>query len=711
MRCFFILLFLIFNVCTWGNTVLYGLLERLIPTHKENFIFEIRDNRSTNDFFELSTKDGKIYIVANSPISAASGLNWYLKYYCNCSFSFCEDQCKLPKLLPKIETPIRKDAIVNNNFYMNYCTFSYTTAFWDWNRWEKEIDLMALNGINTPMAMVGVEAVWRNTLRRFKYTDDEIKSFLCGPVYFAWFLMGNLEKIGGPLPDEWFDRQSNLQNKILKRMREYGMHPVFQAFYGMVPRSLSSKYPDAKIVEQGLWGGGFKRPPILLSTDPLFREMAKVWYEEYEQLYGVSDCFAGDLFHEGGNANGLNVKEIAAGVQKAMLECNPKSKWYIQAWGHNPEPELLAGLDRNHTVVVDISAEYWTRWKDRKGFDGFPWIWAHVTNYGGNVGLHGRLDAIAHGVLDGLNDPFASKCIYGIGAAPEGIEVNPVVFDMANEMRWRSESLNVEEWIKQYAIRRYGSENNNVKKAWNIFYHTVYGTYEKHRRPSESVFCAKPSLKGNRITASPWSQCRTFYNHDEFAKGVALFLKESETFSGVSTYEYDVVDLVRQYLADLGRDSYFKFVDAYKKGDKEGFKYEAERFLEVLMDQDRLLSTHYSFSVSKWIDLARRASNVKEIQDLYEYNARQLITTWTDRNTHQRDYAHKEWGGMLRDFYYPRWQMYIAYLQDKLDGKEVEEPDFYPIERKWVEANNKYEFQNTSEVVKIAKQLFEKYYK
>ena len=44
---------------------------------------------------------------------------------------------------------------LSDNFYMNYCTFSYTTAFWDWKRWEREIDLMALSGINMPMAMVG----------------------------------------------------------------------------------------------------------------------------------------------------------------------------------------------------------------------------------------------------------------------------------------------------------------------------------------------------------------------------------------------------------------------------------------------------------------------------------------------------------------------------------------------------------------------------
>lgn len=687
-----------------------GLVKRILPSGSEkNFVFELSEKKSPVDFFEISSKGSKIHVSGNTPISIAFGLNWYLKYYCNCSFSFCESNNVLPKKLPLLKEKIRLETPLKCNFYMNYCTFSYTASFWDWERWEREIDLMALNGVTTPMAMVGVEAVWRNTLRKFNYTDDEIKEFLCGPAFLGWFLMANLENHGGPLPDEWFNRQISLQKKIVTRMREYGMHPVFQGFFGMVPNSFHLKYPEAEISNQGDWMG-FKRPPVLLSTDPLFAEMADVWYEEYEKLYGMTDCFGGDLFHEGGVTEGIDVADVASGVQECMLEYNPDAKWFIQAWGNNPKSELLTGLDRGHTVIVDLCAEYWTRWKDRKGFDGFPWIWSHITNYGGNIGLHGRLDAIAHGVIDGLNDSIAAKSMLGIGSTPEGIEVNPVVFDLSNEMRWHNDLVNMEEWIRRYADRRYGKENENIRQAWSIFYHTVYGTYKSHRRPSESVFCAKPSLKGKRITASAWSQCRIFYNPEEFSGGLKLFLAESEKFKGIRTYEYDAVDFVRQYLADLGRDAYIKFVNAYKNGDKETFSRESERFLSLILDQDKLLSSTSWFNVSNWIDMARSASKIESIKNQYEYNARLLVGTWSDSNTSLRDYGHKEWGGMLRDYYYPRWKTYVSYLQEKLEGKDVNEPDFYLEEKKWVDSHNEYKIKPT-DVVKLAKSLFEKYHR
>lgn len=595
--------------CLHALQPLNGLVKRILPGYENEFLFELSGTNSNKDYFEISSKGTKIYITGNSPVSIASGLNWYLKYYCNCSFSFCKDQNKLPNKLPEIKKTIKKEASLNCNFYLNYCTFSYTAAFWDWERWEREIDLMALNGINTPMAMVGVEAVWKNTLNQFGYTDNEIKDFLCGPAFLGWLLMGNLEKHGGPLPDEWFERQIELQKKILKRMREYGMTPVFQAFVGLVPNSLRHKYPEAEIVDQGEWMG-FKRPSVLLSSDPLFEEMAEVWYEEYENLYGKTDYYAGDLFHEGGKAEGLNIAEIAHGVQKSLLEYNPDAKWFIQAWGENPKPALLAGLDKKHAVIVDLSSEYWTRWKDRKGYDGFPWVWSHITNYGGNIGLHGRLDAIVNGILDAQADSCASKSLFGIGSTPEGIEVNPIVFDLANEMRWRTSAFDLKEWVRKYADRRYGIQSKNLEQAWEIFYQTVYGTYDRHRRPSESVFCAMPSLKGKRITASAWSQCKIFYDPAKYAEGVNIFLKESRRLHESETYRYDAVDMVRQYLADLGRLAYSNLVKAYKAKDLKMFKKESALFLQVLQDQDRLLSSHESFHVSQWLKQARSISTI-----------------------------------------------------------------------------------------------------
>ena len=40
-------------------------------------------------------------------------------------------------------------------YYMNVCTFGYSYVWWGWERWEREIDWMAMNAINIPLAFVG----------------------------------------------------------------------------------------------------------------------------------------------------------------------------------------------------------------------------------------------------------------------------------------------------------------------------------------------------------------------------------------------------------------------------------------------------------------------------------------------------------------------------------------------------------------------------
>ena len=40
-------------------------------------------------------------------------------------------------------------------YFRNVCTFGYSYVWWGWERWEREIDWMAMNAINIPLAFVG----------------------------------------------------------------------------------------------------------------------------------------------------------------------------------------------------------------------------------------------------------------------------------------------------------------------------------------------------------------------------------------------------------------------------------------------------------------------------------------------------------------------------------------------------------------------------
>lgn len=60
---------------------------------------------------------------------------------------------------PSISTP--SSLCPRYRYYQNVCTQSYSYAWWDWARWEREIDWMALSGINLALAFLGQELVWQ----------------------------------------------------------------------------------------------------------------------------------------------------------------------------------------------------------------------------------------------------------------------------------------------------------------------------------------------------------------------------------------------------------------------------------------------------------------------------------------------------------------------------------------------------------------------
>ncbi len=257
------------------------------------------------EFFEISADSGRVVIDGNSKVALATGLNWYLKYVAGIHISWNNLTQPLPDKLPLPKETIRKKASVADRYYLNYCTFSYSMPFWDEERWMKEIDWMALHGINMPLMMTGIETVWRNLLKKLGYDDEEIGRFISGPAFLAWWQMNNLEGWGGPLPDQWYDRQSALQHKIVARMRSLGIEPVYPGYAGMVPHDINSIL-GYKVADPGKWCG-FVRPAFLSPDTEEFSYLADLYYQELDSLYGKAKYYSMDPFHEGGNTSGVDL--------------------------------------------------------------------------------------------------------------------------------------------------------------------------------------------------------------------------------------------------------------------------------------------------------------------------------------------------------------------------------------------------------------------
>ena len=714
MRTICLICMLCLAVVVKAASPIQGLLERIDKGASRKFVIE--QVKSPTDFFELDQKGDKVVIRGNNYVSIATGVNWYLKYYAGIQLSWNGMTAQLPAVLPAVPQKERHETDLKYRYDFNYCTYSYTMAFWDWDRWEKEIDWMALHGINLPLAVVGADVVWYNVLTKLGYTKDEINEFIAGPAFQGWWLMNNLEGWGGPNPDSWYKQRETLQKQILKRMREYGIRPVLPGYSGMVPHNAKERL-GLNVSDPGLWCG-YRRPAFLQPTDPRFNEIADLYYKEMSRLYGKADFYSMDPFHEGGNVAGVDLNAAGQAIWGAMKKANPKAVWVAQAWQANPRQKMIENLPAGDLIVLDLFAESRPQWGDpestwyrKEGFGKHDWLYCMLLNYGGNVGLHGKMKHVIDEFYKAKTSSFG-KTMKGVGMTMEGSENNPVMFELLCELPWRPARFDKDEWLKNYTVARYGKADKAVQDAWLLLSNTIYNCPAKNTQQGthESVFCGRPDYDVFQV--SSWSEMEPYYKPEDIIRAAGIMLSAADRFKGNNNFEYDLIDIVRQAVAEKGRLVYPIMIDAYKAGEKELFAASSQRFLDLILLQDKLLAARPEFKVGTWIEKARNLGTTPEEKDLYEWNARVQVTTWGNRVAADegglRDYAHKEWNGLLRDFYYNRWKVWIDRQKAQLNGAPVKAIDFYAIEEPWTKQTNPYSSQAEGDVIEVAKEVYAK---
>lgn len=734
MRKLLLAFFCLFAIVA-NATPIDELLERIDKGASKKFKIELR--QSANDFFELDQAGGKVVVRGNSWVNIATGINWYLKYNCGIHLTWGNMKAQLPAALPKVKAKERHETNMKMRYCFNYCTFSYSMAFWDWQRWQEEIDWMALHGVNMPLAIVGTECVWRNMLLKMGYSEDEVGQFIAGPAFLAWWEMNNLEGWGGPLPMSWYRQQEALQKNILKRMKQLGMEPVLPGYSGMMPHDAKQKL-GLDVSDGGTWNG-YVRPSNLMPTDKRFGEVADAYYAELTKLYGKSKYYSMDPFHESNDDATIDYAKAGKAMMDAMKRTNKEAKWVVQGWTENPRPQMMADLKNGDIVILDLFSECRPMfgipsiWKRENGYDGHSWMFCMLENFGGNIGLHGRMDQLLNNYKLARNGKW-TQTMTGTGFTMEGTENNPVMFELMSELPWLADVPTKEQWVKKYIVARYGKHDADIEKAWMILAESIYNCPlgNNQQGPHESIFCGRPGL--NNFQVKSWSKMRNYYDPEDTKQAARLMLAAADRMKGNDNYLHDLVDITRQALADQGRRQYLKTIADYNAFARKDFRKDADRFLKMIMMQDSLLGTRTEFRLGRWTHQARNLGNTAKEKELYEWNARVQITTWGNRVCADkgglRDYANKEWQGILKDFYYNRWKIYFDALEKQMaddtkpnyealgGGKNANktsselfamalphgpEIDWYAIEEPWTLQHNQYSAKAVGNAVEMAR--------
>jgi alpha-N-acetylglucosaminidase len=702
-----------------------ALVARVVPEQANLFRVEQIPADSGLDVFEVESRSGQVTLRGSSGVAIASALNWYLEHVAGIEVANPLQPVRLPTPLAALPTSVRVTTPYRIRYFFNYCTFSYTMAWWDWAQWQRMIDWMALKGINTPLAVTGQEGVWRLVLSDLGFSKQMINDFLVGPAYLPWGWMGNIDGLGGPLPDSWIDSHVELEKKILARERSLGMTPVLQGFTGHVPESIAQVFPQAKIHKTGDWSAGFSGTWFLDPVDPLFQRIGTRFIERHNEINGSDNLYAADSFNEidPPSDDSTFLAGMGRAVFQSMQSADTAAIWVLQGWFLYYQPKfwkepqaraLLGAVPDDHMLVLDLWGDRHPVWRTRSAFYGKPWIWNVLYNFGGKVSLNGDLPRIAANLSDVVASPDKGK-LAGIGMMMEGLGTNPVVPDFVMDMTWRTDVPSIDGWTREYVQRRYGLPDSHATNAWQLLLATAY----RSSAQTGTFLAERPGFYRPRVAYR--SEPNPPYDGAVLAAALDSLLAAASALGASDAYRYDVVNLARQVLGQLGLPLVNAVEAAYTTKDRAGMIAAEARVTGLLQDLDTLVGTRQEFLLGRWLEDAKRWAVTDSERTLYEWNARNIITLWGTKCTEgQNDdlnlYAFKEWQGMFGGYFLPRWEEFFKRLNRSVDdGTAFDRAplavDLCKWEQAWSRRHDSYPTEPHGDELAITRRLIAKYRK
>lgn len=594
-------------------------------------------------------------------------------------------------------------------YHLNVVTHGYSTPYWGWERWEQELDWMALHGVTHPLVLTGYESVLAETLRRAGVDDAAARAWIGSAAHLPWMSMGGMHDFGGPLPDRWDERRIDLARRILARAGELGMTPVLPLPGGHVPRTVAGAAAD-EIEWQG-W-----RTPLLDPASPGFARFLTLFLDTQRSLLGdpgSAPVFAVDPFIESLPPSGdlADLAAAGAGVHSAIAAVHPQATWLLQGWpfhyhrGFWTDERVGAYLSRiphDRLLLIDLWGEHAPMW--RAGMHGRRWIWTAVHNFGGRFALFGDVRGLARD-LGELFDAVPPR-LEGVGLAPEAIENNTVFYEAAADLVWGP--FDPDAWLVDFADQRYGVADEAAREAWRLLGSTLYGPGRTRSIPSPVI--ARPwsaaapfatqRLAGEALPAEPTRMSANIDAENDpavlgdlpaIAHAARLLLSLRGRALSRDSLERDVVEVTGHVLAQTTRHRIRGALAAFASRDASALRRHGADLHDDLLALDRLAATRADSRVSTWTDQARSWGDTADERDTMERDARSLVSVWGHQSSGLHDYSGRHWAGLIRDLYARRWAAWIDWMATAVE--QDAEPDeatlhrtIIAIEEEWREA-------------------------
>ncbi|MGN1202615.1 MAG: alpha-N-acetylglucosaminidase C-terminal domain-containing protein, partial [Eubacterium sp.] len=416
------------------------------------------------------------------------------------------------------------------------------------------------------------------------------------------------------------------------------------------------------------------------------------------------------------------LNEVGRAINNLYESFDKNSVWVMQAW--TMREGIVRAVPKERLLILDLNS---AKTPKTDNCWGYPVVSGMLHDFGGKNSMQGKLERHSKNAYKALKENGAN--VVGTGMFMEGIEQNPVVYDLQFELLTASNEIDLDKWLDNYILRRYGKYDKWLKQAWDILLETCYKSDGYEENEVGSAVASRPQMIPQKT--GPCCVVKPYYDTNKFEKAVEIFLSVCGDFESSDAYQYDLCDLVRQAMSNRFYNRQIDFAKAYKKKDISAVKKIANEQLELLIDMDNLLSHRKEFCLSRWINDAHTLATDEQEKKYFDLNARTLITQWGDINgtTYALyDYAWREWSGLIKEYYYVRWSKFYKRAIYCLEHKRrffIFNGDGYvgrsryrsykfgrelnKFELKWLREYKEYPNPETSDVISAVISLAEKY--
>ncbi|MBR4050163.1 MAG: alpha-N-acetylglucosaminidase C-terminal domain-containing protein [Clostridia bacterium] len=613
------------------------LILRRTPEWADSFVTETAESENT---WSYEPAEGKVLIKGGNAVDMSVAYYAFLRD--NCGGYFDVDHAlkvgefKLPEE--------KKEGVIEKKYRIcfEYTAFSCAACWWSWERWENEIDFMAMNGVNMPLSVVGTEAVWLKTMKDLGIKEDLALAGISGPAFWGWQLYNCFD---GYLPQSsaaTVDKRIELGRKIIEREKQLGMTPVMHGYSGYISRNFIQSKIRVRVNKTDEWCL-FPKQYHIIVRDTTFHRIGTLYYRNLGLLLGEGCYFLADPFtaHEPAKRDSAFLAGVGAAIYKLISDQDENAVWVVHS--SSVRDSMFRAVPKENVLIIGSKEE-----SESSRFEGFEFVVGSQFNNADVTSIHGDFNAVS-GVC-------ASENTSGVGVFSDGAYSNEAFRQFSYSAM--SGAKNVDSWLETYAKNRYRTDKKEALEALQLLKKSCWREGQPVREHGSAI-CTRPTTLLRHTSVGDSGNDIPYDIADVFAAAKKLLEAQGKTYE----YELDVCDALRQALSDLANTVCKKALEGYKTKNVEQFETNSNLFLSIIEDMDRLLMTKKEFALPHYLELARSFGNSPEESENFEINILAQITSFGPiKDSVLYDMCWKEWAGVLNTFYAKRWRAFFETL-------------------------------------------------